>query len=196
MIPCGINFQVSDWVSLIDKKNSCHFQLLQVQGRCFNVKSQHSNHWQLDQSWENVTHIHFCGERICHRRNRNRRLQWTFLFLINNFLVQEKKNKSQKRTGRTTLHLLYKRTFSKRLCTLFTTMSNSIIITLVFTTSILLHFMLTFQISLIKEVGVCFRQVKKYAAPLQYWNHYTKHSSYIYHINYHLVTIHLKRSNV
>lgn len=120
-----------------------------------------------------------------------------FFFLINNFLVQEKKkNKSQKRTGRTTLHLLYKRTFSKRLCTLFTTMSNSIIITLVFTTSILLHFMLSFQISLIKEVGVCFRQVKKYAAPLQYWNHYTKHSSYIYHINYHLVTIHLKRSNV
>lgn len=35
-----------------------------------------------------------------------------FSFLINNFLVQEK-NKSQKRTGRTTLHLLYKRTFSK-----------------------------------------------------------------------------------
>lgn len=119
-----------------------------------------------------------------------------FFFLINNFLIQEKKNKSQKRTGRTTLHLLYKRTFSKRLCTLFTTMSNSIIITLVLTTSILLHFMLSFQISLIKEVGVCFRQVKKYAAPLQYLNNYTKHSSYIYHINYHLVTIHLKRSNV
>lgn len=36
-----------------------------------------------------------------------------FFFLINNFLVQEK-NKSQKRTGRTTLHLLYKRAFSKR----------------------------------------------------------------------------------
>ena len=81
-----------------------------------------------------------------------------FFFLINNFLVQEK-NKSQKRTGRTTLHLLYKRTFLKEkdyipcspLCQ---------IITSVFKTSILPHFMLSFQISLIKEVGVCFRQVK------------------------------------
>lgn len=75
-------------------------------------------------------------------------------------------------------------------------MSKPIIITLTFTASILPHFMLSFQVSLIKEVGVCFRQVKKYAAPLQYLNNYTKHSSYIYHINYHLVTIHLKRSNV